>query len=202
RITCALVRLLSPSVKATAPAAFNRPISVISSPASPLVSAAIGWMLTIAVSRAGFADKGAHVDETRGNNLARAIDDVGAFGHAGRTYAALVVANDAVGNQHVAYAVEVARRVDHAGIRKQDRAAVGQHRIPLRQCPHIPRARLSFVKSVFEPNGSPLPAGERSMHEVHRVRGVSHKPRSRDFPLTPTLSPHAGRGSAPSSRRR
>src|ERR1700760_1605056 len=44
--------LLSPSVKATAPAAFDRPISVISSPASPLVSAAIGWMLTIAVSRA------------------------------------------------------------------------------------------------------------------------------------------------------
>src|SRR3954464_8689574 len=44
--------LLSPSVKATAPAAFNSPISVISSPRRPLVSAAIGWMLTIAVSRA------------------------------------------------------------------------------------------------------------------------------------------------------
>src|SRR6201986_3933313 len=52
RITCALVTLRSPSVKATAPAAFNRPISVISAPAMPLVSAAIGWMLTIAVSRA------------------------------------------------------------------------------------------------------------------------------------------------------
>src|SRR6201996_3156043 len=44
--------LLSPSVKATAPAAFNRPISVISSPRMPFVNAAIGWMLTIAVSRA------------------------------------------------------------------------------------------------------------------------------------------------------
>src|ERR1700730_5745037 len=44
--------LRSPSVKATAPAAFNRPISVISSPSMPLVIAAIGWMLTIAVSRA------------------------------------------------------------------------------------------------------------------------------------------------------
>src|ERR1700728_509538 len=44
--------LRSPSVKATAPAAFNRPISVISSPRMPLVIAAIGWMLTIAVSRA------------------------------------------------------------------------------------------------------------------------------------------------------
>src|SRR5580698_9204627 len=52
RITWALVTLLSPSVKATAPAAFNRPISVISSPRMPFVKAAIGWMLTIAVSRA------------------------------------------------------------------------------------------------------------------------------------------------------
>src|SRR5882757_3577550 len=52
RITCALVTLLSPSVKATAPAAFRRPISVISAPRMPFVKAAIGWMLTIAVSRA------------------------------------------------------------------------------------------------------------------------------------------------------
>src|SRR5215211_3138715 len=44
--------LLSPSVNATAPAAFSRPISVISRPSRPFVSAAIGWMLTIAVSRA------------------------------------------------------------------------------------------------------------------------------------------------------
>src|SRR6201985_2423477 len=51
-MTWALVTLLSPSVKATAPAAFNRPISVISSPRMPFVRAAIGWMLTIAVSRA------------------------------------------------------------------------------------------------------------------------------------------------------
>jgi len=35
-----------------APAALSRPISVISAPAMPFVSAAIGWMLTIAVSRA------------------------------------------------------------------------------------------------------------------------------------------------------
>src|SRR4051812_38008873 len=48
----ALVTLRSPSVNATAPAAFSRPISVISSPRMPLVSAAIGLMLTIAVSRA------------------------------------------------------------------------------------------------------------------------------------------------------
>src|SRR6185437_9555598 len=43
---------MAPSVKATAPAAFNSPISVISSPRRPLVSAAIGWILTMAVSRA------------------------------------------------------------------------------------------------------------------------------------------------------
>src|SRR6202521_1775014 len=52
RIPWALVTLRSPSVNATAPAAFNRPISVISWPRMPLVSAAIGWILTIAVSRA------------------------------------------------------------------------------------------------------------------------------------------------------
>src|SRR5580692_12201709 len=51
-MSCALVTLFAPSLNATAPAAFNRPISVISPPAMPLVSAAIGWMLTIAVSRA------------------------------------------------------------------------------------------------------------------------------------------------------
>src|SRR6201995_3823202 len=44
--------LRSPSVKATAPAAFNSPISVISSPRRPLVTASIGWMLTIAGCRA------------------------------------------------------------------------------------------------------------------------------------------------------
>src|SRR6266852_4818650 len=52
RITWALVPVFAPSVKATAPAAFKRPISVISRPLIPLVSAAIGWTWTIAVSRA------------------------------------------------------------------------------------------------------------------------------------------------------
>src|ERR1700723_2932636 len=124
--------LRSPSVNATAPAAFSRPISVISSPRRPFVSAAIGWMLTIAVSRArrstkstvaelsitgevsgwqmmvvmppvaaaGLADKSAHVDQAGRDDLAGAIDDVGAFGHAGRTDAAAAVADGAVGDQH------------------------------------------------------------------------------------------------------
>src|SRR5215475_12284496 len=51
-MTCALVTLLAPSVKATAPAALSRPISAISSPRRPLVSAAIGCTWTIEVSRA------------------------------------------------------------------------------------------------------------------------------------------------------
>src|SRR5215813_9518490 len=51
-MTCALVTLLAPSVKATAPAALSRPISVISLPSNPLVIAAIGCTCTIALSRA------------------------------------------------------------------------------------------------------------------------------------------------------
>src|SRR5215831_8949775 len=51
-MTCALVTLLAPSVKATAPAALSRPISAISSPRRPLVSAAMGCTCTIEVSRA------------------------------------------------------------------------------------------------------------------------------------------------------
>src|SRR5215813_11825331 len=51
-MTCALVTLLAPSVKATAPAALSRPISAISSPRRPLVSAAIGCTCTIEESRA------------------------------------------------------------------------------------------------------------------------------------------------------
>ena len=172
RITCALVTLLSPSVKATAPAAFNRPISVISRPARPFVSAAIGWMLTIAVSRARRITKSTVAElsmtgEVSGwqmmvvmppaaaawlaeakvsrwlapgsptkarmsispgrHDLAGAIDDVRAFGHAGGADAALGVADHAVGDQHVAGAVEIARRIDDAGVGKQDGAAVGQH---------------------------------------------------------------------------
>src|SRR5258707_14400889 len=98
----------------------------------PFVRAAIGWMLTIAVSRArrrtkstvaelsmtgdvsgwqmmvvmpgcrrlacggkgfavagaGFADKGAHVDQPGRDDLAGAIDDIGTLGHAGAADAA------------------------------------------------------------------------------------------------------------------
>ena len=42
----------------------------------------------LAMARAGLADKGAHVDQAGGDDLAGAIDDVGAFRHAGRANAA------------------------------------------------------------------------------------------------------------------
>ncbi len=42
-----------------------------------------------AVAGAGLADKGAHVDQPGGYDLAGAIDDVGALRHAGRADAAL-----------------------------------------------------------------------------------------------------------------
>jgi hypothetical protein len=58
-------------------------------------------------------------------------------------------------------------------------------------------AAVSDVPSHVEPS---LPAcGERSTaRERGRVRGALHAPRSWQQPLTPTLSPQAGRGSAPS----
>src|SRR6266436_7214000 len=66
RITWALVTVFAPSVKATAPAAFRRPISVISQPLMPLVSAAMGWTWTIAVSRARRSTK----STTAGSSIA------------------------------------------------------------------------------------------------------------------------------------
>src|SRR4051812_38561473 len=46
----------------------------------------------------------------------------------------------------------------------------------------------------------PLPAcGERSTREARRMRGALHDLCPSRIPLTPTLSPHAGRGGAPSS---
>ena len=81
----------------------------------------------LAVAGAGLADKGAHVDQPGGDDLAGAIDDVGAFGHAGRADAALGVADDAVGNQDVAGAVEIPGGIDDAGVGEQDRASVSQH---------------------------------------------------------------------------
>ena len=79
----------------------------------------------LAVAGAGLADKSAHVDQAGGDDLAGTIDDVGALGHAGSPNAALVVSDDAVGDQDVAGAVEIARGIDHTGVGEEDGAAIG-----------------------------------------------------------------------------
>src|SRR5215831_1272001 len=107
-MTWALVTLLAPSVKATAPAALSKPISAISSPRRPLVSAAIGCTCTIEVSRARLADEGTHVDEAGRDELALAVDHLGGFRHAGGADAALGLADHAVGDQEIAVNVEIA----------------------------------------------------------------------------------------------
>ena len=64
-----------------------------------------------AVAGAWLADKGARRSESGCDDLA-AIDDVGTFGHAGGADAAPGLSDDAVGDQNVADAVEIARRID------------------------------------------------------------------------------------------
>ena len=78
----------------------------------------------LAVAGTGLADKGAHVDQPGGDDLAGAIDDVGAFGHAGGADAALGVADGAIGYQHVAGTVEIPGGIDDAGIGEQYWASV------------------------------------------------------------------------------
>ena len=47
----------------------------------------------LAAFRAGLADEGAHVDQAGRDDVAAALDDLGAFGHAGRADAALGLAD-------------------------------------------------------------------------------------------------------------
>ena len=56
--------------------------------------------------------------------LAAAVDDLGAFRHAGCADAALGLADHAVGDQQVAGKIEIARRIDDPRVGEQDRAAV------------------------------------------------------------------------------
>ena len=105
----------------------------------------------LAVAGAGLADKGAHVDQPGGDDLAGAIDDVGAFGHAGGADAAPAIADHAVGDQHVAGAVEIARGIDQAGVGEQDRAAVGQHVTRSAGCGRALRAPPSAPPLPFPP---------------------------------------------------
>ena len=77
----------------------------------------------LAILGAGLADEGAHVDQAGRDDLALAVDDFGALGHAGGADAALGLAHHAVGDQQIAGNVEVARRIDDPGVGEQDRAA-------------------------------------------------------------------------------
>ena len=81
----------------------------------------------LSVFCARFPDEGTHIDETRRDNLAAAVDDFGAFRHARRTDAALGVADHTVGEQHVAGEIEIARGIDDPRVGQQDGTAVGQH---------------------------------------------------------------------------
>jgi hypothetical protein len=105
----------------------------------------------LAMAGAGLADEGAHVDQPGGHDLAGAIDDVGALRHAGSTDAAPALADHAFGDQHVAGDIEIARRIDQAGVGEQDRAAVGQHRSALSLMPRTLLALL--VPSPLEGEG-------------------------------------------------
>ena len=78
----------------------------------------------LAMLGAGLADEGAHVDQAGRNDVALAVDDLGALRHAGGADAALGVADHAFGDQEVAGKIEFARRIDDPGVGEQDRAAV------------------------------------------------------------------------------
>jgi hypothetical protein len=79
----------------------------------------------------GLADERAHVDQAGRDDLSGTVDDVGAFGHAGGADAAPRVANNPIGDQYVARAVEVACRINDAGVGEQDGAATVQHDVTL-----------------------------------------------------------------------
>ncbi len=93
--------------------------------------AAAAWLADAkdsAMAGAGFADKGAHVDQAGRDDLAAAVDRLGAFRHAGGADALAGFADRAVGDQEVADDIEIARRIEDPGVGEQDRAAVRQHR--------------------------------------------------------------------------
>ena len=84
---------------------------------------------SLAMARAGFAHKGAHVHEARRDDLAGAINNVCAFRHARSSDAPAGVADHAVGNQHIAGAINIPRRIDQPGVGEQDGAAICTHMV-------------------------------------------------------------------------
>ena len=89
--------------------------------------AAAAWLAEASVSRysaPGSPMKARMSTRPGATSAPVAIDDLGAFRHAGRVDAALGLADHAVGDQQVAGKIEVARRIDDPGVGEQDRAAV------------------------------------------------------------------------------
>ena len=112
-----------------------------------------GWhtiVVTPPAAAAWLADKGAHVDQPGGDDLAGAIDDVGTFRHAGGADAALGLADHAIGDEQITGEIQVARRIDDPGVGKQDRAAVAQH-----ECLLQPAARAAGVSCALSPPVGP-----------------------------------------------
>ena len=98
--------------------------------------AAAAWLADANVSRwlaPGSPDERAHVDQPGGDDPAGAIDDVSAFRHTGGADAAPGVSDHAIGDEDVAGAVEIPGGIDDAGVGEQDRAAVCQHDLRIRQ---------------------------------------------------------------------
>ncbi len=130
----------------------------------------------LAVAGAGLADEGAHVDETGRDQLAAAIDHVGAFRHAAGADTLLGFADEAVGDQQVADDIEVARRIDDPGVGEQDRAAVGQHRNHVRRsagyATKLP-ARPCGWRRPFRPVRGSATARRRRRSSRSRRRGSS-----------------------------
>ncbi len=102
----------------------------------------------LAMAGAGLADEGAHVDEAGRDQLAAAVDHVGAFRHAGGADALLGFADHAIGDQQIAGYVEIARRIDDAGIGEQNRAAVGEHYVPTLSFPDAAQRRSGIQKQM------------------------------------------------------
>src|SRR5262249_32964860 len=97
----------------------------------------------LAVLGTGLAHEGAHVDEAGRNHAAAAVDDLGARGHARGMDAAFGFTDPAVGDQHVAFDVEIARGIDHAAVGEQDGTAIGEHGLD-----HLTRAKANSEWSM------------------------------------------------------
>ena len=83
----------------------------------------------LAIFRTGFADERTQVDQSRRDDLVAAVDDLGAFRHAGRADPTLAVADEAVGDQQITDEIEVARRIDDPCVGEQDGTTIREHSV-------------------------------------------------------------------------